>query len=102
MTEMHFLVGLQEFLNQYRVIYTVRRYLYEPDNKVVFIPGVGACRRTLVSKVPTDEGSARVLLTLYATESGLDTFEAWWDKIWKINKNYQGTELYLYKVVKIR
>ena len=99
---MHFLDFLQVYLNENKEIYTVRRFLYEPDNKMVFIPGVGACRRTLVGALLNNSEDAEELLTIYAPKSGLGTFEAWWNKIQMINRKHPTPSLYLYKIVKVR
>lgn len=73
MAMMHFLPELQEHLKSRGLIYSVRRFRYDPSIKVVFIPGVGACSRRLVDT----PGVTKEALKPYYEESGFDTLEAW-------------------------
>lgn len=98
MATMTFFPFLQEYLNQNGLIYTVRRFLYDPPDCMVYIPGVGGCKRQLV-KV----GMGVDDLENYYTNSGFSTKEDWWKKILDINKRSSiKPTLYLYKIEKVR
>ena len=57
----------------------------------VFIPGVGACKRELVT-----ENVTKVTLEPYYSSSGFEALSDWWNKIVKINPGLQP--LYLYRI----
>ena len=97
MATMTFYPFLQDFLNENGIIYTVRRFLYEPPSGMVYIPGVGGCKRELVFKDVVEKD-----LQDYYLFSGFQTREDWWDKIQEINKNYKSSKLYLYRITKVR
>lgn len=100
MAIMTFLTELQTFLNENREIYSVRRFLYDSNNNIVYIPGVGGCKRRLIKE---NIRSASELMPYYS-KSGFDTVMAWWEKIKEINKGKTSgsNKLYLYHVIKIR
>ena len=99
MAIMTFLEELEDFLNEHKEIYSVRRFLYEANIRVVYIPDVGGCKRELIGEVK----SAAELMPYYS-KSGFDSVVAWWSKIKEINRNHMGNgdKLYLYHIEKIR
>lgn len=96
MPTMTFLPELQTFLKGNGKIYTVRKYLYDKNVELVFIPGVGGCRRELVL-----EDIIQWDLKDYYAESGFNSVEDWWDKIIEINHGIPD-KLHLYKVEVVR
>ena len=93
---MHFLPVLQKYLKSEHTIYTVRRFLYSENNALVFIKGVGGCRRLLVMQdVKKDQ------LVPYYSKSGFTTLEDWWSKIKEINAAYPKEKLHLYKITTV-
>ena len=92
---MHFLTELQEYLKEHGTIYTVRRFRYDKDTELVFIPGVGGCRRQFIL-----EDIIKYDLKDYYTNSGFETLDDWWNKIVDINPGLPP--LHLYKVEVIR
>ena len=58
----------------------------------MFIPEVGACKRTLLGEVRTRED-----LEEYWKTSGFESLDDWWAKIKEFNPS-PSSRLYLYKV----
>lgn len=98
MATMRFLPSLQEYLKKNGVIYTVRRFFYDPKNNLVFIPGVGACKRQLIDT----DGVTKEKLLPYWSQSGFKSVDDWWNKIMDINPTTSTNQLFLYKVDVIR
>lgn len=91
MTEMKFLPVLQQFLNTYETIYTVRKY--RMTDEAVVVVNVGTCQRAYVDTVLKGD------LKPYVEESGFGSLEAWWNKI----QAFAGSgPYYLYRVTKLR
>lgn len=86
---MKFLPELRKFLQELRIIYTVRGY----DTRSVWVDveGIGRCRRTPLGEVHT-----RDELTPYVSLSGFSSVDDWADKINEFIVS--GHKKWLYKI----
>lgn len=91
---MRFVDFLIDFLQEKKEIYTVRRLYYGKAPEVVYVEGVGGCKRVLVKEVRKEEE-----LEPYVALSGFDSLDSWVRKIKEFNPSPGNLYLYHLEVI---